>query len=252
MLLESKKRPRHGKYSSCPSHLCYITGFVADTSSSQRSRDLFLLLLSDPETILNNLGEKRYRTLLRRIAGNPPFTRLSPQITDSPFLLAYKAPLDEIKGGKTEATNFQLAKAEDIYVIDNSFFGRMFPVLKAPHESDLEDFYCLIGSKFISKEVNKRFEIVGRAVRNTDMVQALAERIEQRTPLLLSPHVTSRPLVPNAESILDRNKLSLFHADGLLAVFSLGRSERRQRTTCCYRPLDRKKNAMYVTTDFDW
>ena len=25
--------------------------------------------------------------------------------------------------------NYKLAKAEDIYVIDNSFFGRMFPVL---------------------------------------------------------------------------------------------------------------------------
>lgn len=190
--------------------------------------------------------------LLRRIAANPPFTRVSAQIKSSRFLLAYSSAGGGRSDASTEGTNFQLAKAEDIYIIDNSFFGRMFQVLKAPHESDLEDFYKVIGSKFISNAIGKRFEIVGRAVRNSDLVSALMERIYQRSPLLVSPHVTSRPLVPNAASLLDSDRLSLFHADGLLAVFTLERSERRQRTTCCSRPLDRKRNAMYVTSDFDW
>lgn len=79
------------------------------------------------------------------------------------------------------------------------------------------------------------------------MAKALRERIDERTPLLVSPHVTSRPLVPNASSVLNDEKLTLFEADGLLAVFTLGKSERRQRTTCCARQLDRKRNAMYVT-----
>jgi hypothetical protein len=109
------------------------------------------------------------------------------------------------------------------------------------------DFYTLIGSKFISKEVQKRFEIVGRASKNTELAQALRKRIAERTPLLVSPHVTSRPLVANAASMLDTTRLTLFEADGLLAVFTLGTSERRQRTTCCARQLDKKRNAMYVT-----
>jgi hypothetical protein len=58
---------------------------------------------------------------------------------------------------------YELVKAEDIYIIDNSFFGRMFPVKRAPHESDLEEFYSLIGSKYISKEVNTKYDVVGVA-----------------------------------------------------------------------------------------
>jgi len=128
----------------------------------------------------------------------------------------------------------------------------MFPVLRAPHESDLEDFYSLIGSKFISKEVQKRYEIVGSAQDATSLTRALRERIDERTPLLVSPHVTSRDLVPNAALVLDTERLTIFEADGLLAVFTLGKSERRQRTTCCARHLDRKRNAMYVTKDLDF
>lgn len=214
------------------------------------ARDLFLLILQAPHEILKTLGEKRYRMLLRRLAANPPFTRISPQIRSSPFLLAYSS-LNESEDSK-EKESFRLATAAEIHIIDNSFFGRMFTVLRAPHESDLEDFYTLIGSKFISKEVEKRFEIVGRADRNTGLVKALRERINERTPLLVSPYVTSRPLVADAATVLDEEKLSLFEADGLLAVYTLGKTERRQRTTCAFRQLDRKRNAMYFTKNFDF
>ncbi|CAB9498392.1 HATPase_c domain protein [Seminavis robusta] len=219
--------------------------------SEASARDLFLLLLRSPQDILDTLGEKKYRLLLRRLAANPPFTRVSPQIRSAPFLLAYTSLNDNPDDSK-EKPSFKLAKAEDIFIIDNSFFGRMFPGNRAPHESDLEDFYILIGSSYISKVVEKRFEIVGRAVRNTSLVKALQERINERTPLLVSPHVTSRALVPNAHEKLDNEKLSLFEADGLLAVFTLGRAERRQRTTCCSRQLDKRKNALYVTKDLDF
>ena len=214
------------------------------------AKDLFLLLLNSPEQILKTLGEKKYVLLLRRLAANPPFSRVSPQVKAVPFLLAY-TPVGE-NDEENDKKKFCLAKAEDIYVIDNTFFGRMFPVLRAPHESDLEDFYRMIGAHFISKEVQKRYEIVGRAARGTSLTKALRERIDERTPLLVSPHVTSRSLVPKAASILEDDSLTLFEADGLLAVFTLGKSERRQRTTCCARSLDRKRNAMYVTKDLDF
>jgi Protein of unknown function (DUF3684) len=99
-----------------------------------------LLLLQSPQEILDTLGEKKYRMLLRRLAANPPFSRVSPQIRSSPFLLAYTS-LSESEDSK-EKDNFKLAKAEDIYVIDNTFYHRMFPVLSCPHESDLEGMVC--------------------------------------------------------------------------------------------------------------
>ena len=107
------------------------SGFLSAVGVKEEAsaRDLFLLVLADPGKILNTLGEKRYRMLLRRIAANPPFTRVSPPIRNSPFLLAYTAVTREgdESAGKT---NYQLAKADDIYIIDNSFFGRMFQVPK--------------------------------------------------------------------------------------------------------------------------
>lgn len=100
-------------------------------------RDLFILLIQSPQYILDTLGEKKYRMLLRRLAANPPFSGVSPKIRASPFLLAYTS-LNDSDDSSKESQSYKLAKAEDIFVIDNSFFGRMFPVLRAPHESDLE------------------------------------------------------------------------------------------------------------------
>jgi Protein of unknown function (DUF3684) len=97
-------------------------------------------LLQSPDEILSTLGETKYRMLLRRLAANPPFTRVSAAIQTAPFLLAYTS-LGDIGDSKEGQPNFKLAKASDIYVIDNSFFGRMFPVLRAPHESDLEGMW---------------------------------------------------------------------------------------------------------------
>ena len=96
----------------------------------------------------------------------------------------------------------------------------MFPVKRAPHESDLEDFYALIGSKYISKEVNKRYHVTGEAKKNTTLTLALQERIHERGPLLVSPSVTSRALVANASAIIDDSKLDIFEANCLYLFFS--------------------------------
>lgn len=128
----------------------------------------------------------------------------------------------------------------------------MFPVKRAPHESDLEDFYALIGSKYISKEVNKRYHVTGDAKKNTALTLALQERIHERGPLLVSPSVTSRSLVANASAIIDDSKLDIFEAPELKAVYSLKKSVRSQKITCCSQPGRFGKNSLYITGDFDW
>eukprot|EP00980_Cylindrotheca_fusiformis_P030606 scaffold25091_cov147-Cylindrotheca_fusiformis.AAC.6 len=128
----------------------------------------------------------------------------------------------------------------------------MFHVKRAPHESDLEDFYALIGSKYISKEVKKRYHVVGEAEKSTSMTKALQERIQERGPLLVSPSVTSRPLVANASVIIDESKLEILEAPELKAVYSLNQSTRSQRVTCCSTPGRLGRNTLYVTREFDW
>jgi hypothetical protein len=143
----------------------------------------------------------------------------------------------------------------DIYIIDNSFFGRMFAVKRAPHESDLEEFYSLLGSRYISKSVERRFEHVGKARENTPLSLALRERVLERAPLLLSPHVTTRPMVEDAALLLDANNLEFLQASSLMAVYSLGGVTRRTQTTCFSRKVGRigsSRNAIYVVDNFDW
>ena len=212
---------------------------------------MFSLLLKDANRVLKTLGsEDKYRAVLRRIAANPPFQRITPQIRAAPFLLAYNVAESEDNG--SEILSYVLAKPEDIFLVDNSFFGRMFPVLRAPHESDLEAFYATLGSQYISKVVNKSFQILGSTRSATDLAGLLADRLEERRPLLVSPSVTSRPLVANANDVIDASKLKIFEVDSIKAVYSLKGSTRNQRVTCCAKSLSTKVNGLYVTDDFDW
>jgi hypothetical protein len=114
----------------------------------------------------------------------------------------------------------------------------------------------LLGSRYISKSVDRRFEIVGKASDDTSLTMALKERILERSPLLVSPSITSRPLVADAASIVSENRLRVFEAPSLMAVYSLGGTVRRSRTTCFSRQVSgqfgEKKNAIYVVDGFDF
>ena len=237
---------------------------AAGVKQDATTKELFQLLLDDPKAVLEALGksEKKYRALLRRIAADPPFTVVTDKIRKTPFLLAYTLNFDKSKEGESKAAvdsaTYDLAAADDIYIIDNSFFGRMFQVNRAPPETDLEDFYELIGSQYISKSVERRFEVVGKPLQNTDLTRALQERVKERAPLLVSPHVTTRPLVNNAASILDPKRLEFYQGSMLLAVYSLRGITRRSKTTCFSRRSggvmkgQGQRNSIYVIEDFDW
>ena len=234
-----QKEGRHDELTEELFQLVNFTPFLAAVGGKQEatSKELFQLLLHDAKAVLRVLGsEKKYRPLLRRIASNPPFSRVSPAIRKAPFLLSYTlAPAKSSEKEKSsDAATYDLNTAENIFIIDNSFFGRMFPVPRAPHESDLEDFYAALGSSYISKSAERRFEVVGKPSANTFLSLALKERIMERAPLLVSPHVTSRPLVPDAASILDEKNLEFFQASNLMAVYSL-RGVSRRIVRCVFR-----------------
>ncbi len=248
----------HGSGDSLTEQLFRVVEFspflaAAGVKQEATTQDLFRLLTVQPQQVLKKLGsEAKYRQLLRRIAANAPFRQVTPQIRNAPFLLAYR--IAEGKAGETteETSNYLLAKAEDIFLIDNSMFGRMFKVNRAPQESDLEEFYSRLGSPYISKRVQKDFEVIGRLVNNTELTRALGDRIRERTPLLVSPGVTSRPLLSGAAAILGEKNLVISEASDLKAVYTLGDAVRRQRITCCPNALGGRRNALYVTRDFDW
>eukprot|EP00934_Nitzschia_sp_Nitz4_P008537 Nitzschia sp. Nitz4//scaffold52_size167869//121498//127378//NITZ4_002288-RA/size167869-snap-gene-0.214-mRNA-1//1//CDS//3329554071//8527//frame0 len=259
-----KSENPNGDYASVTETLFRVVAFspflaLVGVKQEASTQDIFRLMIESPQRVFESVqqSEGKYRSLLRRVAAHRPFTRVTSEMKASPFLLAYEPPpadqtLDPNGQKKAEKRDFKLAKAEDIHIIDNSFFGRMFPVQRAPPESDLEDFYALMGSPYISKHVKKTFDVVGTRKSDTKLALAMSQRIHERSPLLVAPSVMSSPLVPNATSVLDEINLSIYEVPELISFYSLGPSVRSQQATCCSQPSGGKRNVLYVTKDFDW
>lgn len=210
-------------------------------------KDIFDLMIRDPQAVLTAVKtEQNYLALLRRVAAQRPFRRVTNEIQRTNFLLAYT------NDDANDNARYELAAAKDIYIVDNSFFARMFPVRKAPHESGLEDFYSLVGSEYISQAVSKSFDVIGNTKSNTSLTSALSERIKERVPLLLHPSVMSRPLVSNAVDVLDEKNLEILEASDIRAIYTFNQSTRSQKTTCCTQQGMFRKKQLIVVSEFDW
>jgi len=218
--------------------------------------ELFELMLKKPDEVLDCLGEPKYKQLLRKIAADPPFKHVSKDIRTCPFLLGYLVMDEELESdGKTSATEqkaqFVLARAEDIFIVDNSFLRRQFSMLVSPMEQQLEEFYNLIGSKYVSQVVKKEFQVEGRAQRNTPLSISFAERIEERAPLLLSSSISSRPLISNASKVLNKQYLEIVQVDDIKAKYSFGRNSKLLNVTCCSKKSGQNM-VLCITENFDW
>ena len=168
------------------------------------------------------------------------------------YLVMDEEVAEEGKEGGQRA-QYVLARAEDIYLVDNSFLRRQFPMLVCPLEQSLEEFYNRIGSKYVSEVVQKSFEVQGSIRRGTALTESFASRLRERKPLLLlSPTNSSRPLVPNAAKVLDDSRLDIVQADNIQAKYSFERSSKHLKVTCCAKQTSGQKTTIFVTAEPDW
>ena len=229
---------------------------MAGVKSEPSLRELFSLLLEKPDVVLDSLGEASYKALLRRIAADPPFRILTKEIRSCPFLLGYLV-IDEDFGEDEEKKEGQhaqyvLARAEDIFIVDNSFLRRQFPMLCAPMEQSLEDFYANVGSRYVSQVVKKEHEVNGRTSVDTPLTRSFAARLRERRPLLLSPMNSNRALAKDAATVLSDDNLVVLEADQINAKYSFERASKSLKVTCCYKRHGRNKTTIYITQSFDW
>lgn len=222
------------------------------------NEDLFRLLVSSPHVVLQKLGsEAKYRSLLRRIAANPPYTKVNAEMRKSAFLLAYRENeegrnnLEDTDNLLTSKTTYTLAKAEDICVIDNSRFSRLFNALYAPPESDLERFYISIGSTYISKKVDQKFFVIGGQRANTTLTESFRSRIHERRSLLAS-NIISSPMVPKATLLLSDEKLEIFEVSKVKAIYTLDDDVKTEFVTCSAQNFEGKKLCIFITQNLDW
>jgi len=217
-------------------------------------QEIFDLMIEKPDEVLDSLGEAKYKMLLRRIASDPPFKHITKQIRSCPFLLGYLVIDEDFASGEeggVQKAQYVLARAEDIFLVDNSFLRRQFPMLVSPMEQTIEEFYHRIGSKYVSEVVKKEFEVQGSTWTDTALTKSFASRIRERRPLLLSPTNSSRPLLPNAAKVLD-DQLEIIQADKIQAKYSFERSSKHLKVTCCSKQRTRQKTTIYITTNPDW
>ncbi len=100
-------------------------------------QEIFNLMVEKPDDVLDSLGEEMYKAVLRRVASDPP--QITANIRSSPFLLGYLVIDEEVaieEEGKDHVKKAQyvLARANDIFIVDNSFLRRQFPMLVSPME----------------------------------------------------------------------------------------------------------------------
>ncbi|KAF9328391.1 hypothetical protein BGZ91_001028 [Linnemannia elongata] len=184
--------------------------------------ELTQLVVRAPHDFLNrNGGVENYKSILRQIASHMHVIRtqkaLVTEMMRSPFLLGEKRinqdvddetdtgskPSADGKGddddeeGSSSANQgqvvvqYKLAKASDIYLIDDTVLQQIFTPLSAPMESHLETLYEALGSTWISRQVKETCRPQG-ALAVTRRSENLQELIVERAPLLLSDHPPSR------------------------------------------------------------
>lgn len=222
--------------------------------------DLFQILVANPQKVLDSLGgEEKYRNLLRRFAANSEMLRQTDQSRRSPFLLAFRMDSDhgfDPGHGSNDMQpvkkTYQLAKAMDISIIDNSSFARMFNVLTAPAEPLLERFYLSLGSQYISKRIKQSFQMLDRNIHETELTIEFRKRVRERLPLLLYPHTTTRKLQPDAAKQLEDANLEVYEVRSVKAIYSLGGTERSNDITCCVTRKQRQRTEICLKSEFDW
>ena len=134
---------------------------LAGVKAEPSLQEFFDLMIEKPDETLDSLGEANYKMLLRRIASDPPFRHITTKIRSCPFLLGYLVMDEEVASEGGQQAQYVLARAEDIYLVDNSFLRRQFPMLVCPLEQNLEEFYNKIGSKYASRVMSSLLCVFG-------------------------------------------------------------------------------------------
>ncbi|KAG0338943.1 hypothetical protein BG000_003116 [Podila horticola] len=169
--------------------------------------ELTQLVVRSPHDFLNrNGGVENYKSVLRQIASHMHVIRtqkvLVNEMIKSPFLLGEKRinqDSEDPEGGEGEdsanvgqvVVQYKLARASEIYLIDDTVLQQIFTPLSAPIESHLEALYESLGSTWISKQVKENNRPQG-ALAVTRRSENLQELIVERAPLLLSDHPANR------------------------------------------------------------
>ncbi|KAK4236236.1 hypothetical protein C8A03DRAFT_35873 [Achaetomium macrosporum] len=172
--------------------------FKCGAKSEPTKHEIAQLACNEPARLLSTLqSPEKYINLLKSIAEDPSTVKrdkdLFRKMKTSPWLLASR----ELSAGKSKEPeldeedeapikHYQLAKAEDIVVLDDYISYRLFKeaLLCAPEDDLLESFYGALGSSRLGSIVREDLR-VGHRTANQNGAEWLRKHVLERSKLFL-------------------------------------------------------------------
>lgn len=117
--------------------------------------ELATMLVKDPQRFWDlSSGGERYLNVIRQIASQFYMIKANRQLMNDmkskAFLVGIKRTMTPEEEADEEFVQYRLAKATDIFIIDEPMGQQIFSPLSAPMEPSLEDFYASLGSSRLS------------------------------------------------------------------------------------------------------
>ncbi|KAJ3023841.1 hypothetical protein HKX48_000529 [Thoreauomyces humboldtii] len=214
-------------------------------------------MVATPETYLESLGHEKYLDMLRTVATN--FAQLK---GDSTLLRDMQAKAWLIGVGASNQSGdetregvhyVKLARADEIFLIDDITVNQLFAPLGAPPDELLEQFYEQLGSKWLATMVRTEELPRGNQIVTAES-KALQKLIRERALLLLYDGQAIRSgkdvVRSNAETLLE--KLNVVQVSEIQVVRKFQQRTSTQLTTACIRFDSRtRSNWLFVVKDFD-
>ncbi|KAI9486689.1 MAG: hypothetical protein EXX96DRAFT_496731 [Benjaminiella poitrasii] len=228
--------------------------------------ELASMIVKDPQRFWDlSSGGERYLNVLRQIAGQfyliRSNRRLINEMKTKPFLVGIKrTTLSEQQQKKTPESNeeeenfiqYRLAKADDIFIIDDTTGQQVFSPLSAPMEPLLEDFYTALGSKLLSTQIREAYSYVSN-MGVTDKSKQITEVIFERTPIIIYQMMNDDPqrrkeLLHDEKYVRQHLKVTQVKDLKINRTFKYTNEKNIQPTTSC---ADRANFKIYISDSND-
>ena len=226
--------------------------------------ELASMLVKTPDHFLNTMGVESYLGLLRQLAAHYSLLKndksLYRDMKNRPFLLGLKSTSNTGSDGKSggdsltsRATQYKLAKASDIYLIDDTVLGQLFNPLGAPIEAIIESMYQDLGSPWLSQQVKEVTSPLGKEYIS-QRSQTLEQTIHERALLLLydgQQMRSSKDIHPHAEPCLKSLQVVEVPSIEISRTFE-GVTKKQKTTACLLANRNTKTFFLFISGDFDY
>ncbi|KAJ3355281.1 hypothetical protein HDU91_005682, partial [Kappamyces sp. JEL0680] len=213
--------------------------------------ELAYAMARTPDLFLSSY--ESYLELLLQVAANYRQLRsdstLFRLMQSSTFLVGVKHSAAE--GSQNDVKIYCLAKAQELYLVDDPVLARVFKPTSAPIEELLEFMYQDLGSLWLSSCVKETYSASG-SVAATAESHELQDTIQKRAPLLLyDGHTTRKPaeIAANALSCLEKMQVREIAKIEIVREFS--GEIKSEETTSCLR-VENGQTIVLVTKKFDF